>query len=336
MFVALFLAVFALAPASAANTFWQNALFQGTSCSNPVTVQSSVPLSTCTTSGGCVSSGGFSGSVSCSPYTGGSVPPILLSGQYAAFLAYTSGNCAAGTEESLVAVSTGACIAFQSASFRGTCTTSGSSSTLTLSQWPTSSTCAGNPTNSISNAVTSQCLGNSTGGFGLGVQFFCGSTGATCFHENTQITYKGQKYSRKTLGDLKGECVIPHDVTSSGVAIHTDCATKPLQLTPDHLVYTTRGLIQASEVVVGDQVYSNLERTQKCAVKAVTHETGSYFGLNCKDSVVLADGIATSTFGRYHKIPSVWMHYASALIGVERASAVGDVIAQTLHRVGLL
>jgi len=334
---AVFLSLVVLATATT-NSVWNNVIFNGASCSNAATVQESLASTTCTASNGCVSNGGFSGSVSCSPYTAGQQPPVFLSGAYAGVTTYLSGNCAAGTELSFTGISaSGGCIAFQTSSFKATCTGSGNTATVSYSSWGASTTCAGNPTSSVTNAATTGCLGaNNSGGFGAGVQFFCGTGSATCFHENTQITYKGQKYTRQALGDLKGECAIPHDVTSSGVAIYTDCNAKPLQLTPDHLVFTSRGLIQAGSIVVGDQVYRDLERTQKCTVTSTKQEAGKYFGLNCKESVVLADGIATSTFGRYHSIPAAWMHYAAAVIGVERASALGDAIAQTLYRVGLL
>jgi len=320
------------------NSVWNNVLFNGNSCGNAVQLQESAASTQCTASSGCVSNGGFAGSVSCSPYTAGQLPPVFLSGQYVGVSTFLTANCAAGSELVLTAIASGGCVAFQGSSFQGSCTGSGTTATVSFSSWTGSSTCQGTPTSTVSNAVTTGCIGggNGTGGFGVGVQFFCGTGSATCFHESTEITYKGQKYNRQALGNLKGECVIPHDVSSSGVAIHTDCSLKPLQLTPDHLVYTTRGLVQAQEIVTGDQVFSDMGRTKKCTVNSVQQESGKYFGLNCKESNVLADGIATSTFGRYHALPAAWMRYAGALIGVERASALGDAIAQTLHRVGLL
>jgi hypothetical protein len=53
-------------------------------------------------------------------------------------------------------------------------------------------------------------------------------------------------------------------------------------------------------------------------------------------SEVLANGIKTSTFGNYHTIPAAWMKYASAIVGVERASRWGDSVVELLAKVKLL
>jgi hypothetical protein len=127
------------------------------------------------------------------------------------------------------------------------------------------------------------------------------------------------------------ECRIPHIVHSIGISIHSDCAKKVLTVTPDHLVFTQNGLVMASQISVGDTLFRDVERTQRCTVKAVQQEpVGQYFGLNCRESVVLADGVASSTFGRYHAIGAVWMRTMSGVVGVARASEIGDVIVQFL------
>lgn len=132
------------------------------------------------------------------------------------------------------------------------------------------------------------------------------------------------------------ECRIPHVVESDGVRIETECG-QSLRLTDDHLVYTPHGLVPAASIVRADTVYTSLDESKSCAVKSLTHERKQrYFGLNCRESVVLANGIKTSTFGRYHQIPAAWMKYAGALIGIERASAIGDVIATALFKMGAI
>ena len=48
-----------------------------------------------------------------------------------------------------------------------------------------------------------------------------------------------------------------------------------------------------------------------------------YFGLNCEESVVLANGLKTSTFGEFHEVPSLWMKFSSKVFGVKMASFIG-------------
>jgi hypothetical protein len=97
-----------------------------------------------------------------------------------------------------------------------------------------------------------------------------------------------------------------------------------LRLTGDHLVFTLAGLKAAASVAVGDTVFADLSETERCSVVHVASEDAqhkqTYFGLNCLESIVLADGIKTSTFGHYHWFPAAWMKYASKVLGVKRAS----------------
>jgi hypothetical protein len=169
---------------------------------------------------------------------------------------------------------------------------------------------------------------------------------AACFHESTLINYKGQVFSLvdlQTMNKQPKECHVPHVVRSSGVSIYTSCSgmgiehNKPLRLTNDHLVFTKAGLKAASDIGLHEVLYSNPEQTKECIVTKIVPETEEqvYFGLNCVDSIVLADGIKTSTFGRYHWIPSTWMKYASKMVGVQRASEFGDHIVNFLSRLKL-
>lgn len=170
----------------------------------------------------------------------------------------------------------------------------------------------------------------------------------TCFHESTRIQYKGKDHTLASLqqGDgttTSGDCHVPHIVYSNGVSIEIACPQAQsvlskvlLRLTADHLVFTGSGLKSAGSLAAGDVVFSDMQQTQECHVVQVQEEKNQrYFGLNCADeSVVLANGIKTSTFGHYHWIPSIWMKYCSHMIGVKAASSIGDSIVNLLHRVG--
>lgn len=172
------------------------------------------------------------------------------------------------------------------------------------------------------------------------------SSSAPCFHKDTLVTYKDQKNLR--LSDLEHhpECRIPHTVIADGVTIETNKG-HVLRLTDDHLVYTaTRGLVPAAKLAIGDTLFTSLttltanfasKNGDTCTVTQVTPESGeTYFGLNCLDSVVLANGIKTSTFGRYHTIPAWWMRVAGSVFGAHTASSVGDSLVQFLNKIKLL
>lgn len=192
----------------------------------------------------------------------------------------------------------------------------------------------------LTNSAASQCSGSATCTSGDCRSSTSSST--TCFHESTVISYKGKDYPLSSLP--KDECRVPHIVTANGLAIEIDCDKSQkntlLRLTPDHLVFGSKGLVPASSLSVGDIVFSDLEEKEEgssCRVKSIAHESGErYFGLNCRESVVLANGIKTSTFGRYHTIPSLWMKCISAIFGVERASLIGDWIASSLAKMQAL
>jgi hypothetical protein len=172
-----------------------------------------------------------------------------------------------------------------------------------------------------------------------------GSSSTICFHESTIISYAGKTFSLDQL-NRKEElaCKVPHIVKARGIVIKTSCNKKdqevsaPLRLTEDHLVFSESGLKPASELTIGDILFSDLAQEQPCRVVEVTKETEvqTYFGLNCLESIVLANGIKTSTYGKYHVIPSLWMKYASKLVGLDRASSFGDAVADALFKMNLI
>jgi len=90
--------------------------------------------------------------------------------------------------------------------------------------------------------------------------------------------------------------------------------------------------VPAGAVRVGDVVFGDEAQRVPCKVTRVTSEKQqSYFGLNCLHSVVLADGIKTSTFGSLHTLPSLWMKWVGFVAGIERASRWGDRIVNFVH-----
>lgn len=161
------------------------------------------------------------------------------------------------------------------------------------------------------------------------------SSGTTCFHKSTSIVYKGLPLS---LSALPEDCRIPHRVRSNGVAIYTSCDNRPLRLTADHLVFTAAsGLKPAGELHTHEILFGDLDETQQCKILRITQEHDQlYFGLNCLESVVLANGLKTSTFGTYHSLPAAWMSWAGSILGIDRASRWGDALATIAEKIKLI
>lgn len=181
----------------------------------------------------------------------------------------------------------------------------------------------------LSNVQAPQCSGTATE-----------STSSTCFHESTLVTYNGQTLSLAQIqasSNDRLDCKVPHIVRARGVIIETSC-NRVLRLTEDHLVYSSKGLMAASALITGDVLFSDLDQLHPCKVIRTSQESHdqTYFGLNCAESIVLANGIKTSTFGKYHAIPAFWMKYASKIFGIERASSIGDGIANALIKMNLI
>jgi len=202
-----------------------------------------------------------------------------------------------------------------------------SGNTFNTTVYSGSSTCSGGL--SVTASITGGCT--QLPGTNLWYQISCGGT---CFHRDTEISYKDEKLTLDSL--KKGEhpsCSVPHIYNSRGIKIATSCSDSTLRLTPDHLVYTQRGLIQAESVKTGDLLFQDMEESIGCKVTSIeeeSHET--YFGLNCEDSVVLADGYKTSTFGKLHFVPSLWMRIMSRIFGVSYASSLGDYLFEFFQR----
>jgi hypothetical protein len=256
-------------------------------------------------------------------------------GGYTTYTAYNDSNCQ--TVQGIAAVNVQGCFVTVNATAGPVTATSSASyncngNTLTANVYSGNTNCNGNPTSTL-NYTGSCTLVNVSPGVSYYYQIGCGSS---CFHKDTEIIYKDEKLTLDSLKEGKHpSCTVPHIFTSEGVKISTSCDNATLRLTTDHLVYTQRGLIEAKDVKVGDSLYQDLQETRTCKVVSAEKEnslTESYFGLNCEESVVLANGFKTSTFGKVHFLPSLWMRIMSPLIGVKAASAWGDYFSHLVQR----
>ena len=167
------------------------------------------------------------------------------------------------------------------------------------------------------------------------------SAAAPCFHRDTVVTYDKVEYSGLTQIGALADCSIPHVVRSIGVIVNARCSSKEhsLRLTDGHLMFTQRGLQAAIDLKPGvDTIYANLEETSKCTVVSVIKETQQqeYFGLNCHNSQVLANGLKASTFEKFHAVPALWMKIMGRIIGIKRASSLGDYMSELAHKMNLV
>ncbi len=167
------------------------------------------------------------------------------------------------------------------------------------------------------------------------------SAAAPCFHRDTVITYDKVEYRGLAEISSLGQCSVPHIVRSIGVIVKARCSSKEhsLRLTAGHLIFTERGLQAAIDLKPGvDTIYADLEETVKCTVVSVTKETQQqeYFGLNCHNSQVLANGLKASTFEKFHAVPALWMKIMGRIIGIKRASSLGDYMVELAHKMNLV
>jgi hypothetical protein len=166
------------------------------------------------------------------------------------------------------------------------------------------------------------------------------SSNNDCFHVDTVISFMNERET-KTLADLQQHssgCRIPHMVQVDGLKFSTSCLkAQPLRLTKKHLVFTQRGLVAADQLTVGDFVYQNFLETDSCEITQIEEEHNQeYFGLNCagvNNQVVLANGFKTSVYGNLHALPALFMNYGSQVLGIDRASRWGNVLANLFHKV---
>lgn len=126
------------------------------------------------------------------------------------------------------------------------------------------------------------------------------------------------------------------------MTVKCDGATteRSLKLTSGHLVYTQRGLQAAGDLKPGlDTLFADIDETIKCQLFSVvkeTHQKQEYFGLNCLSSQVLASGLKTSTFEKLHSLPAFWMQVMGRILGIKRASQLGDHIAELVQKMNFI
>jgi hypothetical protein len=58
-------------------------------------------------------------------------------------------------------------------------------------------------------------------------------------------------------------------------------------------------------------------------------------GLNCYESVVVANGVKSSTFEDHHTVPALWMKWVASVVGLRRASQWGDWLSNAIRFTGL-
>jgi hypothetical protein len=221
--------------------------------------------------------------------------------------------------------------------------TCGDGGNFRTAKWLDNALCEGLPT-LVTTEESRDCVVNGHDS----VRYGCNV--AACFHESTRIAVAGWPEELEMRDVIAGrsvprDCVVPHSFVASGVRLETSCKDLPaLRVTSDHLVYVRRQgqrhvvLLEAGKVATGDALISTEdEGGAGCAVTEVINEHGQlYAGLNCLESTVSANGFLVSTFGTHHLIPAMWMRVMGTLVGVSRASAVGDVIASRLQQWGLI
>jgi hypothetical protein len=230
-------------------------------------------------------------------------------------------------------------VTFYTAVTSGTCGVSSVSSNTSVKficdgqfyqqTWNNNGQCSGTPSSQTTPVSFSGSYCN---------QGFYISCPALCFHKDTNINYNGQEISYKSLKASKDPvCSIPHVVTANGVKITTTCPGE-LRVTHEHLVMTIEGWKEAGSLSRGQFLYSKVgDDSPLCEITQIEIERDQeYFGLNCEDSDVEANGYWVSTFGKVHRLPSVWMKIASKIVGVQRASSIGDRVASYLIDWGLL
>lgn len=281
--------------------------------------------SSCTPDSSCTNVNGFFGR----KRTCETVPPTYPTGWTAIEIWQSSSSCQ-GISDGVLVVPDGTCSGrWQFSTILATCSTG-----IVQDCGATNSTCNG--CSSMSATNTGVCTaGNPTNSISMqSYKWFCQGSSNVCFHESTEITYYGKKYGLEQLEQEKEIFRVPHVITSNGVSIKHTCNDKRLRLTSDHLVFTKTNwrTTRAGDLLPYQIIYGI--NGKECRVIDVQKEKNQkYFGLNCAESMVLANGVRTSTFGNYHFIPSIWMKIMSQIVGIQKASKFGDKLANFVYNI---
>lgn len=143
------------------------------------------------------------------------------------------------------------------------------------------------------------------------------------------------------INGKEAECTVPHTIESTkGYQITAKCenSVKKLQVTGGHLIFTQRGLQAAAEITTKDTLFEEIDESKMCSIESIEKRDApqKYFGLNCHNSNVIANGIKSSTFEKLHGLPSFWMSVLSKIVGVKRASSLGGSIEKVAQKMGLV
>jgi hypothetical protein len=102
---------------------------------------------------------------------------------------------------------------------------------------------------------------------------------------------------------------------------------------------TPGGWKKAGDLNIGDRLFSKVHSEEEADCEITHMETElkqQYFGLNCENSHVEANGYWVSTFGITHNIPAAWMKILTRVVGVKAASRAGDYFNALLSRWNLI
>ena len=177
---------------------------------------------------------------------------------------------------------------------------------------------------------------STSGGGGGSTTTPSGGGDNVCYHRESKLSFSsgGETF---TLDDVKAgkisDCVVAHTVQSKGLRLIFE-ENFTLAVTQNHLVAYRKGWTNATLFVPAQKVTKEhrvicQSPSGECTLKHILwrEHVDTYFGLNCLQSVVYADGVLTSTFENYHHFPALWMKLVGGIFGIDRASKWGDAMA---------
>jgi len=118
-----------------------------------------------------------------------------------------------------------------------------------------------------------------------------------------------------------------------GVHVRTECGHS-LKLTREHLVWAEGGFMRAGDVRQGHRV--RVAGDETCAVASVEPAQGPWFGVQCLESEVKANGVHASVFAHYHAVPAVYMRWMGWAVGARRAAELGQHVSAAARFVGFI
>lgn len=258
---------------------------------------------------------------------------------------YESATCEAGTESTVhMFASSGCMTANPTTSYEACCIVAGR---FTLRAHSDSGTCCDASPTTMSFPHGCNAVPWSTTVFSKttcisGAQDTCGmieppvcsnSTEPACFRDDMLISL-GPGAPPLSLEELERvpECTVPHKVVRmDGLCAHM-ADGQEICLSPDHLVWQHNSPARADTLFPSGLLMTQYNTTSSIVRISRDYGPRVYFGLNCANtSIVHVNGIKASTFGSYHALPSLWMYWASKIVGITWASRIGSFLA---HQIG--